>query len=101
MPEYGLRLLRIARDLLADDGLALVQIKYSTDSWRTRSRRRRNRSFTVASITTYRIDEFWTAATTCGLRPELVTLVPKNNLDERYAYFLLTKAVSSGAIDTA
>ena len=38
------------------------------------------------------IDEFWTAATSCGLRPELVTLVPKNDLDERYAYFLLTKA---------
>jgi SAM-dependent methyltransferase len=90
-PEYGLRLLRIARDLLADDGLAVVQIKYSTDSWRTRSRRRRYRSSTAASMTTYRIEEFWTAATTCGLRPELATLVPKNNLDERYAYFLLRK----------
>jgi hypothetical protein len=91
-PEYGRRLLRIARDLLADDGLALVQIKYSTNSWRTRSRRRRYRSSTAASMTTYRIEEFWTTATSCGLRPELVTLVPKNDLDERYAYFLLTKA---------
>jgi SAM-dependent methyltransferase len=91
-PEYGLRLLRIARGLLADDGLAVVQIKYRTDSWRTRSRRRRYRSSTNASMTTYRIDEFWTAASECGLRPELITLVPKNALDERYAYFLLTKA---------
>ena len=89
-PEYGLRLLRIARDLLADDGLALVQIKYSTASWRTRSRKRRYRSSTAASMTTYRIEEFWTAATACGLEPQLVTLVPKNDLDERYAYFLLT-----------
>ena len=62
------------------------------DSWRTRSRRRNYRSSTSASMTTYRIDEFWTAATECGLRPELITLVPKNALDERYAYFLLTKA---------
>ena len=91
-PEYGLRLLQIARSLLADDGLALVQIKYRTSSWRTRPRRRRYRSSTAASMTTYWIDEFWTAAISCGLRPELVTLVPKNNLDERYAYFLLTKA---------
>lgn len=91
-PEYGLRLLRIAWELLADDGLAVVQIKYRTDSWRTRSRRRRYGSSTNASMTTYRIDEFWTAATQCGLRPQLITLVPKNALDERYAYFLLTKA---------
>ena len=90
-PEYGLRLLRIAHDLLADDGLALIQIKYRTASWRTRPRRRRYRSTTAASMTTYRIEEFWTAATSCGLRPELVTLVPKNDLDERYAYFLLSK----------
>ena len=91
-PEYGLRLLRIAPSLLADDGLVLVQIKYRTNSWRTRPRRRRYRSSTAASMTTYWIDEFWASATSCGLHPELVTLVPKNNLDERYAYFLLTKA---------
>ena len=26
-----------------------------------------------------------------GFRPEAVALVPKNELDERYAYFLLSK----------
>jgi hypothetical protein len=88
-PEYGLRLLHIARNLLADDGIALVQIKYSTGSWRTRSRRRRYRPSVLASMTTYRIEEFWTAAAACGLRPRLISLVPKNALDERYAYFLL------------
>jgi hypothetical protein len=43
-------------------------------------------------MTTYRIDEFWTSAIKFGLRPELVTLVPRNALDERYAYFLLRRA---------
>ena len=38
-PEYGERILRIARDILAPGGLALVQIKYDTGSWRTRPRR--------------------------------------------------------------
>jgi len=92
--EYGLRLLRIAHDLLTDDGLALVQIKYSTRSWRTLPRRRRYRAH-LADMTTYPIDEFWTAAERCGLRPEAVHIVPKTALDERYAYFLLSRSGGS------
>jgi SAM-dependent methyltransferase len=87
-PEYGLGILRIAADLLAPGGLAMVQIKYRTN-WRTAPRRRRYKGSTAASMTSYRIDEFWKAATDCGLRPQLVHLVPKNSVDERYAYFLL------------
>lgn len=86
---YGLRLMRIAYDLLAPGAQAFVQIKYATGSWRTRSRRRSYRS-SVAGVT-YRIDEFWTAMADIGFRPEAVALVPKNELDERYAYFLLSK----------
>jgi hypothetical protein len=88
--EYGLRLMRIAHDLLADGGLALVQIKYSTRSWRTLPRRRRYRAH-LADMTTYPIDEFWVAAEQCGLRPEVVHIVPKTDVDERYAYFLLSR----------
>lgn len=88
--DYGARLLRIAAELLADDGLALVQIKYDTGSFGTRPRRRNYRS-RLASMTTYRIDEFWSLAVECGLVPEAVHLVPRNELDERYAYFLLSK----------
>jgi SAM-dependent methyltransferase len=86
---YGLRLMRIAYDLLASGGQAFVQIKYATGSWRTRPRQRRYRS-SVAGVT-YRIDEFWTAMVNIGFRPEALALVPKNELDERYAYFLLSK----------
>jgi len=90
-PEYGLRVLRIAQKLLADDGVAFVQIKYSTRSWRTLPRRRRYASH-LADMTTYPIDEFWIAAQGCGFRPEAVHIVPKTAVDERYAYFLLSRS---------
>ena len=93
--EYGARLLRIAQQALADDGLAFIQIKYDTGSWRTRPRRRGYRSG-LADMTTYRIDVFWTLAQQCGLQPEAVYLVPHNELDERYAYFLLSKRPDVG-----
>lgn len=89
-PEYGARLLRIARDLLAPGGLALIQVKYDEGRFRTRPRRRAYRSG-VAEMTTYPIPEFWQLAATCGLRPESIELVPRNELDERYAYFLLSR----------
>lgn len=89
-PEYGQRLLSIARRMLSSGGLALVQIKYSDGRWATRSRYRSYRSG-LASMTTYRIEEFWVLAERSGLVPETVELVPRNELDERYAYFLLRR----------
>jgi len=89
-PEYGARLLRIARDLLVPGGLALIQIKYDDGRWRSRPRRRSYKTG-VAGMTTYRIPEFWELAKKCGLTPESIELVPENELDKRYAYFLLSK----------
>jgi SAM-dependent methyltransferase len=86
---YGLRLMRIAYNLLGPGGQVFVQIKYATGSWRTRPRRRGYRSAVAGN--TYRIEEFWTATAGIGFRPETVALVPKNDLDEHYAYFLLSK----------
>lgn len=88
--DYGLRIVRIAERMLADGGLAVIQTKYSTDRLETKSRTRRYARH-VANMTTYRIDEFWSAAKVCGLTPRLVSLVTKNALDERYAYYLLEK----------
>jgi len=87
--QYGLRIMRIGYDLLRPGGQAFVQIKYATESWRTRPRRRSYRS--AVADNTYRIEEFWTAMAGIGFRPVAVALVPKNDLDERYAYFLLSK----------
>lgn len=93
-PEYGRRILEIARRCLRPGGAALVQIKYSTGHWKTLPRRwsyRRN----LANMTTYRIDEFWELAADADLLPIAVHLRPREPLvnDGRYAYFLLRRTV--------
>lgn len=89
-PEYGERILRIASQLLAPGGLALIQVKYDDGTWRTRSRRRSYRSG-LADMTTYSVPAFWELAASCGLEPQTIKLVPRDALDERYAYFHLRK----------
>jgi SAM-dependent methyltransferase len=95
-PGYGIRVLKIAYELLAPGGIAFIQIKYSENSWRTRSRRW-GYSRNLAWNTTYRIEEFWLATAKCGFIPKMVTLVPKQPLvsDRNYAYFLLLKPTTS------
>jgi SAM-dependent methyltransferase len=88
--QYGLRLLDIAARLLAPGGVALIQTKYATTASSSRSRRRAYRR-DLANMTTYPIDEFWIEADRRGLRPLAVTVVPKDALDERYAYYLLVR----------
>jgi len=91
-PEYGLRVLKIAHRALAPGGLALVQVKYEGDTWRTSSRQW-NYAANLAWNAAYRIDKFWLAAAECGFEPKMVTLVPRQPLidDHNYAYFLLVK----------
>jgi SAM-dependent methyltransferase len=89
-PEYGERLLRIAHELLAPGGLAMIQIKYDGGRWRDRPRRRGYQRG-LAEMTTYPIDGFWQLAERSGLTPRGVHLVPQNELDHRYAYFFLSK----------
>lgn len=89
-PEYGLRLMRLAADLLRPGALAFVQIKYSTGAGRTAPLRRRYR-YANATMTTYRLDEFWTAVQGLGLEPQAMTLVPENELDRHYGYLLLRR----------
>lgn len=88
--EYGARLLQIAHRMLSPGGLACVQIKYSDGSWATRPRRWGYRS-AIAGMTAYRIEEFWDLAARIGFVPELVELRPRDELDERYAYFTLRR----------
>lgn len=85
------RILRLAERVLAPAGLAVVQIKYHTAGGRTRGRPGLRYTRNIASTTTFTIDDFWHLAGESGLRPELITLVPQNRLDLRYAYFALSK----------
>jgi len=89
-PEYGLRLLRIAQQSLRPGGLAFVQFKYATGTLGTRAKRRDYRRH-CSNMTTYRLEDFWTVAGEAGLAPIVMTLVPENGLDRRYAYLLLER----------
>jgi hypothetical protein len=92
---YGARVLAIAADLLRPGGVAVVQVKYATADVETWSRRRAYRRG-LAAMTTYGIDEFWRLSTRQGLTPRAIELVPSNELDQRYAYYLLTKPEEGG-----
>jgi SAM-dependent methyltransferase len=92
--EEALRIVRIAERLLVSGGIAFIQVKYQTSSPRTRGFGR-NYRHNLANMTTFGIDEFWSCATECGLTPRFVTLVPRNRLDLRYAYYALTKPEST------
>lgn len=88
--EHGLAILDAARDVLRPGGVGLIQAKYRTDSWRTRSRGRRY-ARNLANMTTFGIEEIWRACADRGLRPHAVRLVPRNDLDERYAYLVVVR----------
>src|SRR6266849_6674009 len=92
-PEYGIRVLRVAHELLAPGGIGMIQMKYS-EANRTTASRRWAYAKNLAWNATYRIEEFWEAAEQCGFTPKMVTLLPKQPLvnDRNYAYFLLVKA---------
>ncbi|HEY6532671.1 MAG TPA: methyltransferase domain-containing protein [Acidimicrobiales bacterium] len=99
--EYGYQVLRLAERMLVERGLALVQVKFVTRSWETRPRRfsyRRN----LGHLTSYDIEEFWTAAERIGFDPIAVKLLTEDPLNENgpYAYFLLQKRETpEGVID--
>lgn len=84
------RILRIAELMLVPGGVAFVQMKYHTTDWRPRPYKR-NYYRNLSTMTTFGIDEFWALAQESGLTPRLVSLVPENHLDTRYAYYALTK----------
>jgi ubiquinone/menaquinone biosynthesis C-methylase UbiE len=88
--DHARRIMQLAARLLRPGGSALVQVKYRTRSLWTRPRTWSYRR-QVAAMTSFDIDEFWHLSEECGLQPRLLTLVPKNELDERYAYFFLTR----------
>lgn len=95
--QYAMHILEVARQLLKPGGLAVVQLKYTTASWRTQPRRRSYRH-NLANMTTFGIDEFWTAAQRAGWEPLAVQLAPSTRLDERQAYYALRKPALSSAV---
>lgn len=89
-PDHGARILEVAARSLAPGGMAVVQFKYD-DGGRTSGPFRRDYVRHLANMTTYRIPDFWQLAIAAGLRPRILTLVPSNDLDKRYAYLAMTR----------
>ncbi len=85
------QVLAVIRELLADDGAAVVQIKYD-DGSRSGGARTRDYRRHVAHMTTFKVHEFWSLCQGLGLQPRVMTLVPEDELDSRYAYYLLTRS---------
>lgn len=84
--QYGIRVTELACELLADDGVALIQIRYHDGSKRFAPK---NRDYwrNVVTFTSYGISEFWQIAVESGFNPLAVSLDP----DINYAYYFLKK----------
>lgn len=90
--ENVIRVLATMRRLLVDDGAAVIQFKYD-DGTPSGAIRRRNYRRRIAQ-TTFAIHDFWALCGQQGLEPRVLTLVPRDALDERYAYILVTRSAS-------
>lgn len=88
--SYAQRILAIAQQLLKEGGVAFIQFKYENADRLSKSARRSYRR-NLANTTTFPIDEFWEASQGAGLHPQVLHLVPRNALDERYGYLLCTR----------
>ena len=84
--DYGLRITRLAYELLADKGLALIQTRYDDLSEKYRPKDRHYRK-NVLTFTSYAIEEFWEAAAAVGFSPLGLALNPEVN----YAFYLMEK----------
>ena len=91
-PEYGLKLMEIAYELLRSIGIALVQIRYHRGGIDPLSKRC-NYARNMVHMTSYALDEFWTACEEIGFNPGFIKLLPKQpELDaSRYAYYAMVK----------
>jgi hypothetical protein len=85
---YGVRVLGILNQLLASDGIALIQIRYDDGSEVLRCKTS-DYEKNVVTFTSYRIEEFSRLASEAGLDPVSLVLKP----GDCYAFYLLKKGV--------
>ena len=84
--EYGVRVTRMASELLAEGGVALIQTRYDDGDPHFAPKIRDYRENAIV-FTSYRIEEFWHVAVDAGLRPLAVVLRPATH----YAFYLLSR----------
>jgi len=82
--EYGVEVGKIAYDLLKEQGLAIIQIRYAGKYYKPKKRDYRAN---VITFTSYGLDEFWNILKKIGFEPLYLQLRPETN----YAYYFATK----------
>lgn len=92
-PNYGLRILKLANQMLKENGTGLIQIRYNDPS-RKHASRKWGYKINPYHMTTYSLEEFWNYSIAFGFEPLGIYLLPKQELvnDERYAYYILKKS---------
>ena len=86
--EYGIRVTKIAHQLLADDGIAMIQTRYDNGNAYYKSKTQDYKT-NVITFTSYMIDEYWNVVRDLGFRPLALILRPETN----YAYYLLARSL--------
>lgn len=84
--SYGIKVLKIAHQLLKEEGTALIQIRYDNLEKKFMPKKR-GYKWDAAAFTSYKIDEFWKRCEEAGLHPMYISLYTNN-----YAYYFLKKA---------
>jgi cyclopropane fatty-acyl-phospholipid synthase-like methyltransferase len=84
--DYGLRVTRLAYDMLNPSGLALIQTRYDDGSEQLKPKVG-NYHQNALAFTSYRLEEFWAACEQIGFTVFRVTLDPSCH----YAYYSLWK----------
>jgi hypothetical protein len=84
--EYGIEITKIAYEMLACNGIAIIQIRYEDGEIRYESQHK-DYSKNVVVFTSYTIEEFWQIVKNIGFIPVSLYLEPKTN----YAYYFLKK----------
>ena len=83
---YGVKITKLAYELLNDNGIALIQIRYSDGSKALRPKRNHYAKNAI-TFTSYNIAEFWDICFQAGFEPLAISL----ELSPKYAYFYLKK----------
>ena len=83
---------RVAHNILTENGIAIIQIRYDDGSVYFRPKVRNYFRYAI-SFTSYYIDEFWQITIDAGFSPIAIVLNPS----VRYAYYFLKKDPNYGS----
>jgi cyclopropane fatty-acyl-phospholipid synthase-like methyltransferase len=91
-PEYGINVLKLANEMLKENGMAFIQIRYNDGKKWLKSKRWGYNQHPY-TMTTYSLEEFWEKSKECGFDPLGIYLKPYQPLvnDNWYAYYFLKK----------